>query len=69
MYLCPMTIMLLEKRISAEFRHLGHGVFYSILVRSVLMYLQAVVQVAEAITGLLTRQRIGAPGLQIEVSV
>ncbi|MCP1170022.1 hypothetical protein NHG85_16060 [Limimaricola sp. ASW11-118] len=55
--------MLLEKRISAEFRYLGHGVVYSILMRSVLMYLQAVVHVAKAITGLLTRQRIRAPGL------
>lgn len=59
MYVRSMTIMLVEKRTLAEFRYLEHGAFYSILVLSVLMYLQAVVHVPEAMTGLLGAALIG----------
>jgi len=59
MYVRSMTIMLVEKRTLAEFRYLEHGAFYSILVLSVIMFAQTLVDVHELITGLLGAGFIG----------
>lgn len=52
MYVRSMTIMLVERGTLAEYRFLEHGAFYAILILSVIMYLQALVDIPEVITGL-----------------
>ena len=52
MYVRSMTIMLVERGALTEYRFLEHGAFYAILVLSVIMYAQAVVNVPEVLTGL-----------------
>ena len=52
MYVRSLTIMLVDKGTLAEYRYLEHGAFYAILVLSVIMYTQAIVQVPEVLTGL-----------------
>ncbi|MBL1420519.1 MAG: DUF475 domain-containing protein [Alphaproteobacteria bacterium] len=53
MYVRSMTIMLVEKETLAEFRYLEHGAFWSILILSILMFLQTLWHVSEVVTGLL----------------
>lgn len=53
LYVRSMTIMLVERKTLAEFRYLEHGAFYSILILSVIMFVQAIVPVPEYITGTL----------------
>jgi len=53
LYVRSMTIMLVERKTLAEFRYLEHGAFYSILILSVIMFVQALVPVPEYITGTL----------------
>ena len=52
MYVRSMTIMLVERGTLAEYRYLEHGAFYAILILSVIMYAQTIVQVPEVLTGL-----------------
>lgn len=52
MYVRSMTIMLVEKGTLAQYRFLEHGAFYAILILSVIMYLQTLIGIPEAITGL-----------------
>ena len=52
-YVRSMTIMLVERKTLAEFRYLEHGAFWSILVLSVIMFLQTIWHVSELITGML----------------
>ncbi len=51
MYVRAMTIMLVDRDTLAEFRYLEHGAFYSILVLSLIMFLQVLVPVPEFVTG------------------
>ncbi|MBU2993039.1 DUF475 domain-containing protein [Octadecabacter sp. 1_MG-2023] len=51
MYVRSMTIMLVEKGTLKEFLYLEHGAFYSIFALSIIMFLQALCHVPEAITG------------------
>lgn len=53
MYVRSMTVMLVEKGTLNAYRFLEHGAFYAILVLSVVMYIQTLVEIPEAITGLL----------------
>ena len=53
MYVRSMTIMLVEKKTLAQFRYLEHGAFYSIFALSVIMFVQSMTHVHEAITGLI----------------
>jgi uncharacterized protein len=53
MYVRSMTIMLVERQTLAQFRYLEHGAFWSILILSVIMFLQTILHIPEAITGLL----------------
>ncbi|MBR9762820.1 MAG: DUF475 domain-containing protein [Rhodobacteraceae bacterium] len=59
MYVRSMTIMLVERGTLAEYRFLEHGAFYAILVLSIVMFLQSLVHVPEAITGLMGAVLIG----------
>ncbi|MFY0681119.1 MAG: DUF475 domain-containing protein [Thalassovita sp.] len=52
LYVRSMTIMLLETGTLMQFRYLEHGAFYSILFLSVLMLVQSLVHIPEAVTGL-----------------
>ncbi|KKL26459.1 hypothetical protein LCGC14_2395080 [marine sediment metagenome] len=59
MYVRSMTIMLVEKRTLSEFRYLEHGAFYSILILSVIMFVQSLTHIPELITGLAGAGMIG----------
>lgn len=59
MYVRSMTIMLVERDTLSEFRYLEHGAFWSILILSILMFLQTLLHVSELITGLLGALFIG----------
>jgi hypothetical protein len=52
MYVRSMTIMLVEKGTLSEFRYLEHGAFWSILVLSIIMFIQVEYHIPEVITGL-----------------
>ena len=58
-YVRSMTIMLVQKETLAEFRYLEHGVFYSILSLSFIMFANSIWHVPEVITGLLGAGLIG----------
>lgn len=59
MYVRSMTIMLVEKGTLAEFRYLEHGAFWSILILSIIMFAQTLVEIPEVVTGLLGAGFIG----------
>ena len=52
MYVRSMTIMLVEKGTLAEYRFLEHGAFYAILILSIIMCVQTLVDIPEIVTGL-----------------
>ena len=52
-YVRAMTIMLVERNTLAEFRFLENGAFWSILILSVVMFVQTLQPVHELVTGLL----------------
>ncbi|MDO5642817.1 MAG: DUF475 domain-containing protein, partial [Paracoccus sp. (in: a-proteobacteria)] len=52
MYVRSMTIMLVEKGTLTHYRFLEHGAFYAIIALSLIMFLQAFVEIPEVITGL-----------------
>lgn len=52
MYVRSMTIMLVEKGTLTHYRFLEHGAFYAIILLSVIMFLQAFVEIPEVVTGL-----------------
>lgn len=59
MYVRSMTIMLVEKGTLSEFRFLENGAFWSILILSVVMFVQTLVHVPEVVTGLVGAVLIG----------
>lgn len=59
MYVRSMTVMLVEKGTLAQFRYLEHGAFWSILVLSIIMFVQTLRPIPEYITGLLGACFIG----------
>lgn len=52
MYVRSMTIMLVEKGTLSQFRYLEHGAFWSILILSIIMFLQVEYHIPEVVTGL-----------------
>lgn len=59
MYVRSMTIMLVEKGTLQQFLYLEHGAFYSIFALSVIMFLQSLFHVPEALTGFIGVGLIG----------
>jgi uncharacterized protein len=59
MFVRSLTIMLVDKGTLAEYRYLEHGAFYAIIALGVIMFLQAIVHIPEAITGLIGAAFIG----------
>jgi hypothetical protein len=59
MYVRSMTILLVERQTLAHFRYLEHGAYYSILALSVIMFAQSLIEVPEAVTGLIGAGLIG----------
>ena len=59
MYVRSLTIMLVERGTLANYRFLEHGAFYAILILSVVMYLQTLVHIPEAFTGLIGAALVG----------
>ncbi len=59
MYVRSMTVMLVEKGTLAQFRYLEHGAFWSILILSIIMFVQTLRPIPEYITGLLGACFIG----------
>ncbi|WP_330629641.1 DUF475 domain-containing protein [Thioclava sp. FTW29] len=59
MYVRAMTLMLVEQGTLTEFRYLEHGAFWSILVLSVIMFVQTLMPIPELVTGLLGAGFIG----------
>ncbi|MGH1329329.1 MAG: DUF475 domain-containing protein [Paracoccaceae bacterium] len=59
MYVRSMTILLVERETLAHFKYLEHGAYYSILALSIIMFSQSLIEVPEAITGLLGAGLIG----------
>ncbi|CBI76696.1 conserved membrane protein of unknown function [Bartonella clarridgeiae 73] len=52
-YVRAMTIMLFETGTLLHYRYLEHGAFYAILVLAVIMYMQIIMSIPEALTGLI----------------
>ncbi len=59
MYVRSMTLMLVERKTLAQFRYLEHGAFYSVLVLSIIMFVQSLAHIPEVITGMLGACLIG----------
>ena len=59
MYVRSLTIMLVERGTLSSYRFLEHGAFYAILVLSVVMYLQTLIHIPEAFTGLVGAALVG----------
>lgn len=59
MYVRSMTIMLVEQSTLVQYRYLEHGAFYAILVLSIVMFMQSIVNMPEVITGLFGACPIG----------
>lgn len=53
MFVRSLTIMLVEKETLASYRYLEHGAFYAIIALAVMMFLNAVTHIPEAVTGLI----------------
>ncbi len=51
MYVRSMTVMMVERQTLAQFRYLEHGAFYSILILSVIMFVETQIDVSEMATG------------------
>ena len=52
MYVRSMTIMLVERGTLSRYRYLEHGAFYAIFALAVIMNIQSLVHIPEAVTGL-----------------
>ncbi|MBL0849153.1 MAG: DUF475 domain-containing protein [Candidatus Liberibacter ctenarytainae] len=50
-YVRSMTLVMMEKGILNRYKYLEHGAFYSILVLSIMMFLQTIRHIPEIITG------------------
>lgn len=59
MYVRSLTIMLVDRQTLSQFRFLEHGAFYAILVLAVIMFTQTLVDIPEAVTGLVGAALIG----------
>ena len=59
MYVRSLTIMLVDRQTLSQFRFLEHGAFYAILVLAVIMFTQTLVDIPEALTGLVGAALIG----------
>nr|WP_272213222.1 DUF475 domain-containing protein [Marinicella sp. W31]MDC2879174.1 DUF475 domain-containing protein [Marinicella sp. W31] len=59
MYVRSLTILLVDRKALSQFRFLEHGAFYAILVLAVIMFVQTLFHIPEAITGLVGAGLIG----------
>ena len=59
MYVRSLTVMLVDRQTLSHFRFLEHGAFYAILVLAVIMYVQTLFEIPEAVTGLVGAGLIG----------
>jgi hypothetical protein len=59
MFVRSLTIMLVERGTLTEYRYLEHGAFYAIVALGVIMFVKTVVDVPEAVTGLIGAAFIG----------
>jgi hypothetical protein len=53
MFVRSLTIMLVEKQTLASYRYLEHGAFYAIIALALMMFLNTVRHIPEAVTGLI----------------
>lgn len=53
MFVRSLTIMLVERETLASYRYLEHGAFYAIIALALMMFLNAVIHIPEALTGLI----------------
>lgn len=59
MFVRSLTIMLVDRGALTEYRYLEHGAFYAIIALGVIMFLEAVMEIPEAVTGLIGAAFIG----------
>lgn len=59
MFVRSLTIMLVEQGTLTEYRYLEHGAFYAIVALGIIMFLKTIVEVPEAVTGLIGAAFIG----------
>jgi hypothetical protein len=59
-YVRSMTLMLVDRGTLAEYRYLEHGAFWAILCLAGIMFAQTLVEIPEAVTGLIGAALIGA---------
>ena len=59
MFVRSLTIMLVERGTLTEYRYLEHGAFYAIIALGVIMFVKTVIEVPEAVTGLIGAAFIG----------
>jgi hypothetical protein len=59
MFVRSLTVMLVELGTLTEYRYLEHGAFYAIIALGVIMFVKTVVDVPEAVTGLIGAAFIG----------
>jgi hypothetical protein len=59
MFVRSLTIMLVNKGTLTEYRYLEHGAFYAIVALGIIMFVKTVVDVPEAVTGLIGAGFIG----------
>ena len=59
MFVRSLTIMLVERGTLTEYRYLEHGAFYAIVALGIIMFVKTVVEVPEAVTGLIGAAFIG----------
>jgi uncharacterized protein len=59
MFVRSLTIMLVEQGTLTEYRYLEHGAFYAIVALGIIMFVKTIVEVPEAVTGLIGAAFIG----------
>jgi hypothetical protein len=60
MFVRSLTILLVDRGTLTEYRYLEHGAFYAITALAVIMFVKTIVEVPEAITGLIGAAFIAA---------
>ncbi|MBY7649329.1 MAG: hypothetical protein C4617_02245 [Candidatus Liberibacter europaeus] len=50
-YVRSITLLILEKGILSKYQYLEHGAFYAIIILSIVMFLQIIIEVPEVFTG------------------
>ena len=59
MFVRSLTIMLVDQGTLTAYRYLEHGAFYAIIALGIIMFLKTVIEVPEAVTGLIGAAFIG----------